>query len=322
MVRHWRSSLQSSTETQNVGDVNVTPLPAGASLSGNNEKYYVETYGCQMNVSDTEIVRAIFDGAGYNYTESMEDADIIFVNTCAIRENAEAKVWQRLSNFRKLKLSKPKNERPVVGVLGCMAERLKKKLLESDRLVDVVAGPDAYRDLPRLVQMVRGGEEGSAINVQLSQDETYADILPVREASRVHAFVSIMRGCNNMCSFCIVPFTRGRERSRVVDSIIDEARKLEEQGYKELVLLGQNVNSYHDTASTSTWPDAAEYRAAEGFNNMYKLRNGEGVRFGELLERVAAAVPEMRIRFTSPHPKDFPDEVLHLVRETPNICNQ
>jgi len=235
---------------------------------------YIETYGCQMNVSDTEIVMAVLQASGYTRTDDVESADVILANTCAIRENAESKVWQRLGAFKNMKLRRKKGERPVVGVLGCMAERLKSQLLESDRLVDIVVGPDAYRDLPNLINLVTGvdsmadvpqemqldrrgrrgavmGSNGVAgINVQLSLEETYADIAPVRAADgSQHAFVSIMRGCNNMCTYCIVPFTRGRERSRDVTSIKREVQLLAQQGFKEVVLLGQNVNSYWDRSS-------------------------------------------------------------------------
>jgi len=246
-------------------------------------------------------------------------ADIIFVNTCAIRDNAERRVWDRLSQLKSMRRSDRKHKR-VVGVLGCMAERLKSQLLESDKLVDLVVGPDAYRSLPALLAEVDGGQ--TAMNVQLSLEETYADITPVRMASNnLSAFLSIMRGCNNMCSYCIVPFTRGRERSRPIASILDEVRQLSDQGVKEIVLLGQNVNSYNDL-SEQTFPvsDPSMQLLSKGFGSMVKPNSG-GVRFTQLIDRVSQINPEIRIRFTSPHPKDFPDDLLHLIAERPNLCN-
>lgn len=209
---------------------------------------------------------------------------------------------------------------PVVGVLGCMAERLKERLLEENG-VDFVCGPDAYRDIPHLLNEVTGSTDQKAANVQLSLDETYADIKPVRHTSSVAAFVSIMRGCNNMCSYCIVPFTRGRERSRDIQSIVQEIKDLSSEGVKEVMLLGQNVNSYHDSGeySVSAYPNG-EYKSASGFKNLYRLRNGAGARFADLLDAVSSVDPEMRVRFTSPHPKDFPDEVLTLISERQNLC--
>ena len=300
----------------------------------NSLSYYIETYGCQMNVSDTEIVHSILHKAGMKpcASGSPDDADVILLNTCAIRENAETKIWNRLSQLKSIKYPKQQRRsnkrRPVIGVLGCMAERLKTKLLEKDKTVDIITGPDAYRDLPNLIQVVRRGDSDAGINVQLSQEETYADVAPMRPSSnQIHAFVSIMRGCNNMCSYCIVPFTRGRERSRIVPSIEDEVKQLRDSGYKEVVLLGQNVNSYHDkkTPTHDTGPYASHgYAAADGFRNLYssKLRDGEGVRFTELLDRLTHIAPEVRFRFTSPHPKDFPDPLLSLMAERPNLCNQ
>ena len=322
---------------------------------------YVETYGCQMNVNDSEVMLSVLETAGYDATDDMHDADVILVNTCAIREKAEAKIWQRLAYFKSLRRRKKKTEKPVVGVLGCMAERLKTRLLEADQLADLVAGPDAYRDLPNLIDAVNGGEK--AMNVQLSVEETYADIVPVRKEGAHSAFVTIMRGCDNACSFCIVPYTRGRERSRDPASIEYEVRLLSEQGVKEVTLLGQNVNSYsysdadggattdfltkltsgeddgvsreyESESESSTTPEgmSAEVAAAggtpfngyaEGFSSRYQpARRREGtVQFAALLDRVAAIDPEMRIRFTSPHPKDFPDEVLDVIARRPNVCN-
>mmetsp|Transcript_21629 Transcript_21629/g.30246 ORF Transcript_21629/g.30246 Transcript_21629/m.30246 type:complete len:631 (+) Transcript_21629:62-1954(+) len=282
---------------------------------GSGRKLFVETYGCQMNVSDSEIVMSIMKGAGFNEVSSAEDADVVFLNTCAIREKAEGKIWERLNYLKHLKVKQKKDI--TVGVLGCMAERLKTKLLESDKLVDIVAGPDAYRDLPMLLAKV-DNEGTSAINVILSQDETYADITPVRlNSNGVSAFVSIMRGCNNMCSYCIVPFTRGRERSRAPQSIVDEVKALSDQGYKEVTLLGQNVNSYNYVDETTTSKEPVPL--AKGFKTIYKPSQS-GYRFTDLLDAVSRVNPEMRIRFTSPHPKDFPDDLLHLIKERPNLC--
>ncbi|KAF0700623.1 Aste57867_8801 [Aphanomyces stellatus] len=288
--------------------------------------FHIESYGCQMNSSDSEIVRAILLKNGYVDKPSSDEADIVLLNTCAIRENAEAKIWRRLEVFKQNKIRARKNKKlglpnQTVGVLGCMAERLKTKLLEADKMVDLVVGPDAYRDLPNLLHVLSQGAQDTAVNVQLSLDETYADIAPVRsDDSNPAAFVSIMRGCNNMCSYCIVPFTRGRERSRDVPSIIDNVKSLADQGVKEIVLLGQNVNSYHDKQTEGAQEEGRAYVSADGFQNMFKARDALGYRFVDLLDRVSAVDPEIRIRFTSPHPKDFPDDVLQLVQERANIC--
>ena len=381
------------------------------SASGARRTAYVETYGCQMNVSDSEIVASVLRSHDYVMTDAPEDADAILVNTCAIRDGAEAKVWHRLRQLRAIKAAKARANRraakraaqdvsgvfedesgakskvPVVGVLGCMGERLKEKLLERDGLADLVAGPDAYRDLPRLIDAARGDEVdalagglpsssaasvgadadaalavatekkkrnenenenenasrdfSSVMNVQLSVDETYADIAPVRKSDATQnptAFVSIMRGCDNMCAFCIVPFTRGRERSRPFSSIVDEARRLSREGYKEVTLLGQNVNSYADKSGTffaesrkgekandaDMSDDPFEPYYARGFRSVYKpARSRDGaMRFGELLDLVADVDPEMRVRFTSPHPKDFPDEVLQIIKSRANVGKQ
>ena len=400
------------------------------SASGARRTAYVETYGCQMNVSDSEIVASVLRSHDYVMTDAPEDADAILVNTCAIRDGAEAKVWHRLRQLRAIKTNKERANRrsakraaqdvsgvfddentyqsvPVVGVLGCMGERLKEKVLERDGLADLVAGPDAYRDLPRLIDAARGavdgdtfggaletpsaGDEGetgadaffggkktetgatlkdakssksskssknqnallsssnlapfaSVMNVQLSVDETYADIAPVRKNDATKnpaAFVSIMRGCDNMCAFCIVPFTRGRERSRPFASIVDEARRLSMEGYKEVTLLGQNVNSYADKSAFKFFAETApqtlagdrrsfslddpfERYYARGFRSVYKpSRSRDGaMRFGELLDLVADVDPEMRVRFTSPHPKDFPDEVLRIIQTRANVGKQ
>eukprot|EP01135_Chromosphaera_perkinsii_P001818 Nk52_evm87s210 gene=Nk52_evmTU87s210 len=304
-------------------------------LFGASRKVYFETYGCQMNVNDTELVWGILKKEGFTKTTELSDADIVLIMTCAIRENAESRVFQRLNHFKKMKKDRrqeikkqyldyvPLEELPgniKVGVLGCMAERLKERLLEKENLVDLVAGPDAYRDLPRMLSRVESGEQ--AINVQLSLEETYADIAPVRlDENNVSSFVSIMRGCDNMCSYCIVPFTRGRERSRPMLSVVDEVKALSANGIKEVVLLGQNVNSYRDLTSVDE-PEELENvtELADGFKTIYKKKKG-GKRFADLLKAVADIDPEMRIRFTSPHPKDFPDEVLDAICSYPNICN-
>ncbi|MCU0469588.1 MAG: tRNA (N6-isopentenyl adenosine(37)-C2)-methylthiotransferase MiaB [Arcicella sp.] len=257
-------------------------------------KLYIESYGCQMNFSDSEIVTSILQEGGYATTSNFETADVILLNTCAIRENAEQKVRNRLKNFNYLKKKRPEM---VVGVLGCMAERLKTKFLEEEKIVDVVAGPDAYRDLPNLLNEVEDGHK--AINVFLSKEETYADITPVRlNSNGVTAFVSIMRGCDNMCSFCVVPFTRGRERSRDPQSILKECQDLLDTGYKEVTLLGQNVDSY-------------KWASEDG---------SENVNFAQLLEKVALVSPELRIRFSTSHPKDITDEVLYTMKKYENIC--
>jgi len=260
-----------------------------------SRKLYVESYGCQMNFSDSEIVTSIMREQGFATTSSAEQADVVFLNTCAIRDNAEQKVRNRL---KQLQVLKRKNPELMIGVLGCMAERLKAKLLEEEKIVDLVAGPDAYRDLPALVN--RADEGQKAVNVLLSREETYADITPVRlNSNGVSAFISIMRGCNNMCSFCVVPFTRGRERSRDTHSIVKEARDLFEQGYREVTLLGQNVDSYRWQSEDSR----------------------EDVNFAQLLERVALVHPDLRVRFSTSHPKDITDEVLHTMKKYDNICN-
>lgn len=256
--------------------------------------FYIESYGCQMNFSDSEIVASILNAEGFGATRNFEEADLIFLNTCSIREKAEQTVRKRLTEFKKLKRANPSL---LVGVLGCMAERLKAKFLEEEKLVDIVVGPDAYRSLPQLIDEAEGGQK--AINVLLSREETYADISPVRlNSNGITAFVSIMRGCNNMCSFCVVPFTRGRERSRDAQSIIRECRDLYEQGYKEVTLLGQNVDSYYYV------PEA----------------DGKPVTFALLLEMVALIAPDLRVRFSTSHPKDITDDVLATMAKYENIC--
>ena len=315
--------------------VQVPYLPKNASNFVGQGRLYLETYGCQMNVNDMEIVLAIMKKAGYTeIVEKAEEADVILINTCAIREHAESKVWQRLNYFKHLKSrwkqnllshSSRSDVAPKVAVLGCMAERLKEKLVEANKMVDVVCGPDAYKDLPRLLATVDEGQ--TAVNTLLSLEETYADVTPVRVSKNsVSAFVSIMRGCNNMCSFCIVPFTRGRERSRPVSSIIGEVEHLWEEGVKEVVLLGRNVNSYNDlsgnfpeTEKGSITERTRPWYHSSGFSSICRSKE-DGLRFSDLLDHVSARFPEMRFRFTSPHPKDFPDELLFLMNERPNIC--
>jgi len=278
------------------------------------KEYFIETLGCQMNFADSEIVASVLEGAGYNRSMDMSAADVVLVNTCAIRENAEEKALQRLRGLRKQR----KKTGQQVGVLGCMAERMKATLLEGN-LVNVVAGPDSYRDLPSLLSVARGEEQ--AMNVQLSVDETYADIAPVRMGDSWHAYISITRGCNNMCTYCIVPFTRGRERSRTANSIVEEVKRVSSEGrIKEITLLGQNVNSYYDKTEKDP-VDGDTYKLAEGFSDTYKTRQGSGVRFAKLLDRVASVDDTIRIRFTSPHPKDFTDDVLTVMAKHKNICN-
>ncbi|XP_058084676.1 CDK5RAP1-like protein [Magnolia sinica] len=303
--------------------------PVSASENPSRGRIYHETYGCQMNINDMEIVLSIMKTAGYSeIVDVPESAEIIFINTCAIRDNAEQKVWQRLNYFWFLKRHWKSNmaigrsqskHPPKVVVLGCMAERLKDKILDADKMVDVVCGPDAYRDLPRLLEEVDYGQKG--INTLLSLEETYADISPVRISSNsVTAFVSIMRGCNNMCSFCIVPFTRGRERSRPVESIVREVSELWKEGVKEIMLLGQNVNSYNDASGVDKDVEPGEnWRFSDGFSSISKVKK-MGLRFSDLLGRLSTEFPEMRFRYTSPHPKDFPDELLSLMRDRYNIC--
>ncbi|MBR4053023.1 MAG: tRNA (N6-isopentenyl adenosine(37)-C2)-methylthiotransferase MiaB [Alistipes sp.] len=257
-------------------------------LTGEGRKLFIETYGCQMNVGDTELIISILQEHGYRYTEEQAEADVILINTCSIRDNAEQRIWGRLSEMRRLKKRKPSL---VVGIVGCMAERLNEELLRPETGVDVVAGPDAYRDLPNLLRGAEAGQKGA--NVLLSTEETYAEIAPVRiDKNGVSAFIAIMRGCNNFCSYCVVPYTRGRERSRDAETIVAEARTLFENGYREVTLLGQNVNSY-------CW--------------------GE-VDFPELMRRVAELSPLLRVRFATSHPKDMSDRLLEVMAAYPNIC--
>ncbi len=382
----------------NISHMDSAPTPFGANAiekTGLRSKnYYIETYGCQMNVADSELVHSILRKAGLTQVSDISDSDVILINTCAIREGAEQRIWGRLNEFKavvrrsaKLGAKKiaqtdittlhndvigkrrvPLSEAPIVGVLGCMAERLKSKLLETDKIVDLVAGPDSYRDLPRLIALVEGGD--ISMNTQLSLDETYADIVPVRvESNNVSAFVSITRGCDNMCSYCIVPYTRGRERSRQATSIVEEVRMLAAQGFKEITLLGQNVNSYNDTSVIKEEEERLQYLdsldaeqttteernelevlklksiegieqagttrvspsgrvalkrtfeagAGSGFKNISR-RQIHGVNFADLLQLVSDAVPGVRIRFTSPHPKDFSPDLVDIISNRPNLC--
>jgi len=286
----------------------------------NGRKLYIESYGCAMNFSDSEIVASILAESGFETTADYSVADVIFINTCSIRENAEQRVRNRLKEFT---VAKVKNPGLVVGVLGCMAERLKSKFLEEEKLVDVVVGPDAYRDLPNLINQVDDGQK--AVNVLLSREETYADISPVRlNSNGINAFVSIMRGCDNMCSFCVVPFTRGRERSRDPLSIVAECRDLFDRGYREVTLLGQNVDSYKWTSpQPSPKERALEGQIEAGVENDKSLPLGEvgGVNFANLLEMVALIDPDLRVRFSTSHPKDITDEVLYAISKYDNICN-
>ena len=277
-----------------------------ADLEGNTKKLFLESYGCQMNFSDSEIVASILQKNGYNTTTVLEEADLILLNTCSVREKAEQTVRMRLSQFKTLKKTKPSL---TVGVLGCMAERLKTKLLEEEHLVDLVVGPDAYRDLPNLLKETSEGRD--AINVMLSKEETYADISPVRlSGNGVTAFVTITRGCDNMCTFCIVPFTRGRERSRDPHSIINECKELWDNGYKEITLLGQNVDSY-------LWYGGG---AKKDFDKASEMQKATALHFAQLLEMVAQAVPEMRIRFATSNPQDMSLDVFRMMAKYDNIC--
>ncbi|PAW92429.1 tRNA (N6-isopentenyl adenosine(37)-C2)-methylthiotransferase MiaB [Mucilaginibacter sp. MD40] len=275
----------------------------------NGRKLYIESYGCAMNFSDSEIVASILAEKGFETTSDYNNADVVFINTCSIRENAETRVRNRLKEFAG---AKGKNPGMVVGVLGCMAERLKSKFLEEEKLVDVVVGPDAYRDLPNLIDRVDEGQR--AVNVLLSREETYADISPVRlNSNGINAFVSIMRGCDNMCSFCVVPFTRGRERSRDPHSVVAECQDLFDKGYREVTLLGQNVDSYKWNASQLA--DGSE-PSGEDLGEA-----AEVVNFANLLEMVALIHPDLRVRFSTSHPKDITDEVLYTIAKYDNICN-
>lgn len=281
-------------DTAMLGEDRQGEVYANTQTTDFHKAFYIESYGCQMNFSDSEIVASILQKEGYGPTHEIDHADLILINTCSIREKAEDTVRKRLRVFDKVK---QKNPGTLVGVLGCMAERLKEKFLEEERLVDLVVGPDAYRDLPTLISSAEDGDKG--INVFLSREETYADIAPVRlDSNGVTAFISIMRGCDNMCSFCVVPFTRGRERSRDPFSIVAEATDLYQRGYKEVTLLGQNVDSY-------------KWASPDGDHE---------ISFAKLLTMVAEVHPDLRVRFSTSHPKDITDDVLYAIRDYENIC--
>lgn len=288
-----------------LGDKTIDESRQGEALvldtNEKGKKLFLESYGCAMNFSDSEIIASILAEDGYSTTQEEKEADLILINTCSIREKAEERVRNRLKNFKNYKQHNPSL---VVGMLGCMAERLKDKLLEEEKLVDLVVGPDAYRDLPNLIQKVEGGQK--SVNVLLSREETYAEISPVRlDNSGVTAFISIMRGCDNMCSFCVVPFTRGRERSRDPQSIVAEAHDLFNKGYREVTLLGQNVDSYKWNIDKK---------------GIIKDESKPVVRFAELLEMVAQVNPDLRVRFSTSHPKDMTDDVLHAIAKYENLC--
>ncbi|NCI46022.1 tRNA (N6-isopentenyl adenosine(37)-C2)-methylthiotransferase MiaB [Sediminibacterium soli] len=269
-------------------------LPADLFNGSFRKRFYIESYGCAMNFADSEVVASILGQEGFGATRNYEEADLVLINTCSIREKAEDTVRKRLKEFRR---NKEQNPSMLIGVLGCMAERLKARLLEEEKLVDLVIGPDAYRSLPGLVKEAETGQKG--VNVLLSREETYADIAPVRlDSGGITSFVSIMRGCNNMCSFCVVPFTRGRERSRDAHSVLSEIRDLYQRGYREVTLLGQNVDSYY-------WVDE---------------QGDQAVTFADLLGKAALVSPDLRIRFSTSHPKDITDEVLHTMARHENIC--
>ena len=275
---------------------NMTKETQGADFKSatDNKKLFIETYGCQMNVADSEVVASIMQMAGYSVCDSLDEADAVFMNTCSIRDNAEQKIINRLEFFHAMNNKRGKKNQLIVGVLGCMAERAKQDLIDNHH-VDLVVGPDAYLSLPELIASVEAGEK--AINVELSTTETYRDVIPSRICgNHISGFVSIMRGCNNFCHYCIVPYTRGRERSRDVESILNEVRDLSSKGYKEVTLLGQNVNSYRFE------------------------KDGETINFPALLRMVAEAVPNMRVRFTTSHPKDMSDETLQVIADVPNVC--
>ncbi|MBV1924313.1 MAG: tRNA (N6-isopentenyl adenosine(37)-C2)-methylthiotransferase MiaB [Flavobacteriaceae bacterium] len=274
---------------------------------GNSRKLYIESYGCQMNFSDSEIVASILTNEGYNTTDNLEEADLVLVNTCSIRDKAEQTVRKRLEKYNAVKRH---NSKMKVGVLGCMAERLKEKFLDEEKIVDMVVGPDAYKDLPNLIKEIESGRD--AVNVVLSKEETYGDISPVRLATNgINALVSITRGCDNMCTFCVVPFTRGRERSRDPQSILAEVNDLASKGYKEITLLGQNVDSY-------LWYGGG---LKKDFKNATEIEKATATSFSNLLALVAEAQPKMRIRFSTSNPQDMTEDVLHTVAKYPNICN-
>lgn len=333
-TRRASSSLASSSIASADDDVDDD-------VDVDKERVFVETYGCQMNANDSDVVRALLVEAKHAIASSASDATVVLVNTCAIRENAESRVWTRLRQLRAERRA-PGSRLRAVGVLGCMAERLKGKILSAEEgLADMVVGPDAYRDVVRLLRVAREEsdrrrqretrantlDDEDRMNVMLSLDETYADVFPLRaDPMSPQAYVSVTRGCDNMCAFCVVPFTRGRERSRPFESVLEECRKLIDQGVKEITLLGQNVNSYADASevgtSAKTDADAPFGAYAKGFTSVYKPKRVGARAFADLVEAVAAIDVECRVRFTSPHPKDFPDDLLRVIANTPNVCKQ
>ncbi|MBP6650229.1 MAG: radical SAM protein, partial [Bacteroidia bacterium] len=289
--------------------VKESSIPAG-------KKFYLESYGCAMNFSDSEIIASIMIGMGFQTTSTTDDADVIFLNTCAIRDNAEQRIWARLKDFRQ---KKRKNPSLIVGVLGCMAERLKIELLEKEKLVDIVVGPDAYRDLPNLVSAAGSGQK--AVNTLLSREETYGEISPVRLGSNgITAFISITRGCDNMCAFCVVPFTRGRERSRDPESIVNEAKELFEQGYREVTLLGQNVDSYlwWGGGPKKDLPEDKAHAALS--HKLPEEEQKQFTTFADLLDKVALVDKKLRIRFSTSNPRDMTDAVLYVMAQHENIA--
>ncbi len=298
--------MEQFTENKVVDEAKQGEALTIESKKSNSKKLFIESYGCQMNFSDSEIVASILSKNGYNTTQNLQEADLVLVNTCSIREKAEQTIRKRLTEYNKVKKSNPKMK---VGVLGCMAERLKSKFLEDEKIIDLVVGPDAYRDLPNLLAEVEDGRD--AINVILSKEETYADVSPVRLGGNgVTAFVSITRGCDNMCTFCVVPFTRGRERSRDPHSIIEECIDLQQKGYKEITLLGQNVDSY-------LWYGGG---MKKDFVKATEIQKATTVDFAKLLDMVAVAIPNMRIRFSTSNPQDMEVDVLHVMAKHNNIC--
>lgn len=301
------TEINTKNPNQHNGTITLSQDQSGDGVVSEKRKLYVESYGCQMNFSDSEIVASILTKEGFETTKNVDEADLVLLNTCSIRDKAEQTVRKRLTNFNKIKKAKPSMK---IGVLGCMAERLKDKLLDEEKLVDMVVGPDAYRDLPNLVKELDAGRK--AVNVILSKEETYADVSPVRLGSNgVSAFVSITRGCDNMCTFCVVPFTRGRERSRNPQTIIDECKELMANDFKEITLLGQNVDSY-------LWYGGG---LKKDFVKASDAAKASSVDFAQLLEMVAIAVPGMRIRFSTSNPQDMGDDVLHAIAKHSNICN-
>lgn len=301
------------------GDPNLVPYIDDSDLIVNQVPVFIKTYGCQMNVNDTEIASSVLKSYGYVIVDDEREAEIYLLMTCAIRDSAESKIWKKLHYLRTLK-SDINHPLKQIGLLGCMAERLKEKVLDTSNLVDIVAGPDAYRDLPKLFA-INNLTNRKAVNCLLSIDETYSDIPSCNINNKISSFVSITRGCDNLCTYCIVPFTRGRERSRPLNTILDDIKQLHESGVKEVTLLGQNVNSYRDMSSQNiSKMDKDDCSStASGFRTIYKPKKG-GLTFDVLLEEVAKISPELRVRFTSPHPKDFTDSVIDVIRRFPNIA--